>query len=525
MGARGQHRRHAGDERQDGRAGHASVHAAEIEGRARLHLGGGDPLEEPAPRVEEAGQGPARRVGHQPCLMGQEDDRQGHLGHRQHETPGHVPQVGALGYAAPLGQDFRRHRDERRNGDGEQDELGPDERDAVGQSPAQEQGEVGGGRGERPAQVVEHLPPPDQIDAPARRSPARRPAQDPREELPVAPRPAMLPRRRDLVARGKLLEELDVADQPGPREQPLEQVVAEKRTFRHPAGERALEGVDIVDALAGVRALPEEVLVDVRHGGGIGVDARRTRRDPLVDRALAIRGHGGGDAGLKDPVALHHPTLARIQPGLVQRVGERSHQARRRAPGELGVGIERDHVADALGKGGRRGEEGGVGGAPQELIELVQLAPLALPAHPAPLARAPDAAAMEEVETGLTPGGGTVLEVERVDARPRRREQRVVPGSVLAGRVGPVREEGEPQLAIGVGEVVDPEAAGLLGDLPLVRQEGGHDHQGLQRGRHALGQLQTRQRAWGQQLHHRAVDESGRGVGGGKYRERGEHHE
>ena len=72
------------------------------------------------------------------------------------------------------------------------------------------------GADERPAQVVDHLPARDGGDParPARR--AVRPAQDPGQELPVSACPAVLPCRGLLVARGGLVEELDVGDQARP---------------------------------------------------------------------------------------------------------------------------------------------------------------------------------------------------------------------------------------------------------------------------------------------------------------------
>jgi hypothetical protein len=43
----------------------------------------------------------------------------------------------------------------------------------------------------------------------------------------------------------------------------LEQVVAEQRALGHAPGERRLEGVDVVDALAGVGPFAEQILVHV----------------------------------------------------------------------------------------------------------------------------------------------------------------------------------------------------------------------------------------------------------------------
>ena len=57
---------------------------------------------------------------------------------------------------------------------------------------------------------------------------------------------------------------------------PLEEVVAEEPVLGGAAPERAFERVDVVDALAGVDALSEEVLIDV--GDRVAVEIERWRR-------------------------------------------------------------------------------------------------------------------------------------------------------------------------------------------------------------------------------------------------------
>jgi len=84
----------------------------------------------------------------------------------------------------------------------------------------------------------------------------------------------MLARGGGHVLGGRGLEELDVGHEAGAGEQGLEQVVAQQRVVGHAPRERRLEGVDVVDALAGIGALPEEILVDIRHGRRVRVDAR-----------------------------------------------------------------------------------------------------------------------------------------------------------------------------------------------------------------------------------------------------------
>ena len=92
----------------------------------------------------------------------------------------------------------------------------------------------------RPAQVVDHLPAGDAghgAPAPPARGVAG-PAKDPGQELPVAPRPAVLAGRRDQVVRREFIEELDIGHQPGPGEDALEQVVAQERVLGYPVRHR-----------------------------------------------------------------------------------------------------------------------------------------------------------------------------------------------------------------------------------------------------------------------------------------------
>ena len=83
-----------------------------------------------------------------------------------------------------------------------------------------------------------------------RRSPSGPPpAEDPRQQLPITARPAILARHRDVVARGKFVDDLDIGGQTRPSEDTLQKIVTEQRIFRNSSGERGLEDIDIVDPL------------------------------------------------------------------------------------------------------------------------------------------------------------------------------------------------------------------------------------------------------------------------------------
>ena len=114
-----------------------------------------------------------------------------------------------------------------------------------------------------------------------------RAAQDPRQQLPVAASPSMLPRGGDVVARRKLLDQFDVRDQARARESSFEKIVTQQRVVGNAARQRGLEHVDIVNPFAAVRAFIEQVLVNVGNGERVRVDAGGAREDALENRSVA----------------------------------------------------------------------------------------------------------------------------------------------------------------------------------------------------------------------------------------------
>ena len=65
----------------------------------------------------------------------------------------------------------------------------------------------------------------------------------------------MVTRRRHIVARRILFDDLDIGYQARPREGALKQIMTEQRSFRHAIRKRGFECIDVINALAGVRAL------------------------------------------------------------------------------------------------------------------------------------------------------------------------------------------------------------------------------------------------------------------------------
>ena len=203
------------------------------------------------------------------------------------------------------------------------------------------------GRELRAAQVVEDLPARDEGQAVAREARARRDErEEPAEDLPVAARPAVLAARVGEDARRVVVHHLDVGHEAGAGVEPLEEVVREERVVGDAPVERRREGVDVVEPLAGEAALAEEVLVGVRDGGGVRVDAGVPGEDAREARARGARGRDA-DARLQDPVALGDAAAARVEAGPVERVRDDADELLRAVAREARVRVERDAVAHA----------------------------------------------------------------------------------------------------------------------------------------------------------------------------------
>src|SRR3954463_15218803 len=100
----------------------------------------------------------------------------------------------------------------------------------------------------------------------------------------------MLTRGIYFVRSWLLVEQLDVAHERRAREEALEQVVGEEGILGRSPGEGRGERVDVVDRLAGIRAFAEQVLVNVRDGCRVRVDARRSGAQRRVARASRAQG-------------------------------------------------------------------------------------------------------------------------------------------------------------------------------------------------------------------------------------------
>ena len=212
------------------------------------------------------------------------------MGRGQSDIPTDRSHMAASGDARPLRPQSRQDGQQLRDDCHCQDEYGPDAGRKPGECPRSNERCQREWSGQCPTQVVDHLPA-GYSGHGIRPSPAARvavPAEYPGQQLPVAACPAILANRRDQVARREFIEEFYVGHQPGASENALEEVVAQQSVLGHPICHRGTECVDVVDPLAGIAPLLEQVLIDVGDRGRIRVDPGRPGVDSLEDRSSTL---------------------------------------------------------------------------------------------------------------------------------------------------------------------------------------------------------------------------------------------
>ncbi len=97
--------------------------------------------------------------------------------------------------------------------------------------------------------------------------------------------------------------------------------------------------------------------------------------------------------------------------------------------------------------------------------------------------------------------------VQLRDALARRGQQILVARHGFLGRVRPVREDGKPQVAVGVRQVVHFQPFHLLVDLAAIGQQRGNDHHGAERRRHTIAKLESWQSSGFHHGGHEAIHE------------------
>ena len=323
---------------------------------------------------------------------------------------------------------------------------------------------------------------------------ARRPRHQPRQQLPVTPDPAVAALDVHGVTRRVVLIQLHVADQSSARVTAFDQVVAEDPVVRHASRQCAFERIDVIDALADERALVEQVLVHVRHGTRVRIDARLTAVHTRIP-AARLAAHADADAWLQDPVAARDHVAGRIEAGAIERMRQRADQFPRRIARQLGVGVQRDHVTHVAQRAGIAGDahEGTVAStAAQVGIQRCQLAALALAPHPAVFARVPHPRSMEQEKHRAVVV--RQARVERIDPLTRGIQQRCVGVHHLAACIEEIGEQREAQVPVAVGQVADFKRFDQHVHAADAADQGRHRHEGPGVAWNALGIIESRQR-------------------------------
>ena len=339
--------------------------------------------------------------------------------------------------------------------------------------PACEQRQECHDRHETAPQIVKHLPTSDHRN----RGTVEK---NPRQQLPIASSPTVLSGGVNLVMRRVFLDQFDIAQQSGTRKQALEQIVTEHRRFRHTALERGLERIEVVDSLAGVTALAEQILIHVRDRAGVRVHSGVAREDALKHRSLALVWKRDGHPRLQHGVALNHPFVAWIEARTVQRMAQGTDQFLCHTARQARVRVEGDdetNTAWNLERFRFNRNKTGVSRAAQQSIEFVQLAAFAFPTHPTPFALAPFAVAVIQQKPRATAGSFAVTVIQLLDAVAGGSQREGIFGHRLKGRIGEIGQQGKMQMAFAVGEVTHLEPFDFFAHTLFITEQGRHhDH-------------------------------------------------
>jgi len=144
---------------------------------------------------------------------------------------------------------------------------------------------------------------------------------------------------RDVVPGGEVLDDFNVRSQPRAGEDALEEIVAEHGGLGNAAGKSGQESVHVVDALPSVGPLAEQVLVDVRNSGRVGVDPRGAGKHAQEKRALARHRQRRGHSGLEHPIAFDDPPEFGVEARPVQGMRHLADQPCDRFARKPGVGV------------------------------------------------------------------------------------------------------------------------------------------------------------------------------------------
>ena len=361
---------------------------------------------------------------------------------------------------------------------------------------------------QRAAQIVQHFPRAERIDAVAPGVPEQR------NQLPVAACPAVVAHGGHAGMVRRVFNQHHVADKAAARNAAFEQVVAEHRFIGQALIQHGMQSPDMQQALAAETAGAEQVLVDIGGAAAVGIDAALAGKQPVVGGVFRTAGQGRDHAGLQDAVAADHPAQTGVYLWRVQRMGGNGDQLAQRARRQAGIAVQRDHVADALGQpqGRSQRQEAFHAAGGQQAHQLLKLAALAFPAEPALLGLAPAARPVNQQEARRSARACRIACVQRFQPGQRIVQQAGVSGQAGVGRIDPVGEQGKLGFAFPIGQPVKLQllqqfVAGLRG---CEQRRDHHQHPVLRR--NAGRKAQARQRLDLQRLGNQAVHKSRSGL-------------
>src|SRR5688572_7522298 len=252
---------------------------------------------------------------------------------------------------------------------------------------------------------------------------SRNPGREPPHQLPVATDPAVFSPRIAEVVSGIVVVEGNVGGEPGARITAFDQIVREQHVRWKSAVRRALEGVDVVNPLAGETAFAVKILVHIRDCSRIRIDAGVTRVNGGEPRAMRAR-QRHANSRLQNSVAARHAAGARIDLCMIERMRNRTYQKSRAAWRKDGIRVERDDVANFPQRGrlaDYRLERSRL--TADESVEISELSAFPFPTHPHAFLLIPQARSMEQEECVV--GCGCVIEVEGTYSRDGGRYDRI----------------------------------------------------------------------------------------------------
>ncbi len=294
--------------------------------------------------------------------------------------------------------------------------------------------------------------------------------------LPVAAHPPVLTARVSAVVRRVIVNQLNIADESGARVGAFDEVVTEQGVTRKPMIQHRVERGDFINAFSREDALAVEVLVGIRDCAAVDIESTLSGIDGSQARTRR-RAYADADARLQDAIPFDYDAQLGIDDGLIERMSNSAHHARRGATRELRIGVESENVADLREHVEPSSLDGkGVEFADQKSVQVEKLTPFALPAHPHALAYVENAMAVEKKK----PSGcrRCVPCVEFIDEASSQLDQGIgVIDMRLAYRVGKVGEQDEMQMRIAVGKKTYLEIVHQIAHLFFIEQQGGYSDQ------------------------------------------------